>query len=197
VIGLLFALALAGSQAAAEPAPPNSETVRMLVRWGECSGRTADELARRTTEPAEVVATAAMEACRDAEDRLQQSMRAQYGADATATQMPMIRQDGRGRIMQAIDAARGGAPVQGEGNEVLVWGRCVHSQIDELARGTATVEEIVAAARRNCAAQEQAARAAMVRDHGEERAGATMADLLRETEDIVQRRVAEIRGTRR
>ncbi|WP_395613516.1 hypothetical protein [Allosphingosinicella sp.] len=171
-----------------------SSVQQAVTVLAQCHGVVSSARAGNRTIAAETIVAETLAACREAEDRVRQSLTAQYGAEMAATQIARVREMATQRMMQAIAEARGAPFVPHEGDEAQVWRRCLEARSGERARGSDSVEQIVPAVRNDCAAEERALKTQLTRTQGEAGADATIAEL--QADDTVRRRVVGLRAMR-
>jgi len=191
VPGLLAALLAMAAQPAA--APSVDEFRRAIVQLAGCHGGEATRRAEAGTETSEAIVAASFAACREHEQRVEQILNAMEGAD-TAQLMADLRAQARRRMLQTIAEARGAPRVRGEGDESLAWGECTRREGRARAGSAGPVEAIVAATRQACTAEEQAARAALMRSNSADQTEQIMAALLASLDETVRAIVASARA---
>jgi len=169
------------------------DEARMGMALGTCIAAHAHQFADRP-DPDDVVAAAILDACADLEGRVTAAMTAGHEGDAEfARQVHALV---LGRALDMVRQVRTRSAPTGPGSEFQIWSRCVSDHVIGRANGRGSPEGIVRAAEGDCAAEEAAARASVVRQSGPAEADAEMAQMRSLDREDYLALVARIRASR-
>jgi hypothetical protein len=175
----------------AQPALTPDEA-RTGMAMGTCIASHAHQFADRP-EADDVVAAAILDACADLERRIIAAAAAGHedAAEFERGVHALILQ----RALAMVRQVRTGSAPTGPGSEIQIWSHCVSDHVISRANGRGRPEEIVRAAERDCAPEEAAARASIIRESGPAEADAEMAQMLSLNREDYLALVARIRSS--
>jgi hypothetical protein len=165
----MFAPLLALAAAAQAGMPPG--TAEASAALAQCT--VAEAQARVSgTEPAEVIADAALAACAQQVRRLADAFGSALGTLSEAERR-MLTDPLRDRLVQLINQSRGLVPREASAPAAL--GECIRSRATAAAARSGPLEALEDLVLQQCRAETDALRASLVRDRGEASANRIMA----------------------
>jgi hypothetical protein len=184
VIDALIAFALA-------QASPQAEVVEAGVALAQCAVPRL-QTAASGPEPADALVTAALEACGTERSRIRDLFVRMLGETEADAAMNALVDRMRPRLIRVVDERRGLA--QRPQNEATAWGDCIRAKAAILGHDFGTVETLADEAMRQCAPEEAAVRAGLVRERNAEAANQLMPALISASRSVAIQTIQQIRA---